>query len=159
MSKTYAEMLVQAKALHPDARIHLNEFTNRWDIIIHTDEEEPFGVTESWAGTPAEKAYQTTDGSYGDELTRWAHKNGMSGQPMEFVAERYNILIGETSRIWEIVNEKLSEAGLPNSTEILEGKDLDGLNHCRAFYAEAKEQAAAEYASRKTELSEMMDIS
>jgi hypothetical protein len=158
MSKTYAEMLEQAKAIHPNARVRLNEFTNCWDIIIRTQEEEFIGVAESWAGTAAERAYNKANFSHDNELYRWAWKNGLSTQPMELIAEQYNIIAESSRRVWEIVGSQLDKIGLPLIDGVLNPKDKEQVKQARKFHAEATKQVSEEFASRQEKLTELMNV-
>jgi hypothetical protein len=158
MSKTYAEMLEQAKAIHPDARIRLNEFTNCWDIIIRTQEEEHIGVADSWAGTAAERAYNKANFGHDNELYRWAWKNSMSTQPMELIAEQYNIIAESRRRVWKIVGSQLDKVGLPLIDGVLNPKDKEQVKQARKFHAEATKQVSEEFASRQEKLTELMNV-
>lgn len=109
--KSYTEVLTDAAPIHPDAQVRMGA-DGRWEIVIPTPFLESMNVTESWAGTPAEKAFNTMSSGGDDELTRWGYKNGYSEYPLELLAERYNIV--EDSQAWgqTRMKEELKKIGL-----------------------------------------------
>lgn len=114
-SKTYEEMMAEAKKIHPDAIVRIGDDECTWEIVIKTKIEEnrfPETVDPSWAGTPAETAYREHESSYGNSLERWAHKNGHGSAPLSIVAAHYNLDVEEWRLSDKIHDEKLEEFGL-----------------------------------------------
>ena len=89
-TKSYDEMMAQAKAIHSDANVRLNH-KNEWEIFIATNFGESYVADDSWKDSYAGEAFRTPDGNGDDVLSRWAGKNGYSGQPIALVAEQYNL--------------------------------------------------------------------
>lgn len=154
--KTYSEISADAKALHPDAQVRMGD-DGKWEIVIPTQFLESMNVTESWAGTPAEEAFNTMSGGE-DELTRWGYKNGYSEYPLELLAERYNIV--QDSQAWghtrmkdELKKVSLSEKFYGDTSSEITPSDMSVYEALRIVIgAEMDEKFAARAAALDAKL-------
>lgn len=138
--KSHQQMLAYAKNVHPDAIVEL-DYDETWVIRIPTKFSQPFGVSDSWKGTPAEDAFNKIErGS--SELHDWAESLGYSDEPLDIIAERYNLHVEAFKGIFEKLNVLLAEAGYPSHEDTLWSKDMT--NEHFSFYTQAKSQLVAE---------------
>jgi len=137
--KNHQQMLAYAKNVHPDAIVEL-DYDETWVIRIPTKFSQPFGVSDSWKGTPAEEAFNKVErGS--SELFDWADSHGYSEEPLDIIAERYNLHVEAFKDIFEKLNVLLAEAGFPSHEEMVWPAIT---NENFIFYTRAKSQLVAE---------------
>lgn len=100
--KTYNEMLLIAKEIHPDAEVTMADGT--WSI--YTPIPEPEGFPEDLKGTPAEELWNEYDASYGTALDRWAWKNaGISSGSIYEMSVAYNQAVESYIPVEEVFAE------------------------------------------------------
>jgi len=115
---TLAQMKEKARALHPDAEVHLDG--RRWVITLPTDIEEDRTLPDYLKDTPAWEAANTYDPSIGgSELDRWQDHNRSGGSTIEEVALNYNIAVTahHYNKMW--FDEQAEKRGLRSFDEII----------------------------------------
>lgn len=88
---TYAEALAQAKAISPNAKVRIIKETQEWEIFIPTNLGLSDELSETYQGTPAWRAYEDKDTSYGNKLALWGFRRNMFNTPIDFIADQYNL--------------------------------------------------------------------
>lgn len=117
MPRTHAEMMVEAAAISPKARVRKSEyFEGQWEIYIPTAYSPVTELPEAYRGTPAWEASQRVDYGHGDELYRWGNKNGHMDSSIEEVADRYNLVSAREQAKQTAIREHLSANGLDYDT-------------------------------------------
>lgn len=125
---TYDEAQENAKSIHPDAYAILSPSTDKWVIHIDTDFEEDPTLPERLKDTPAWIANETSEGSYGNDLARWAWKSSgyKDGVPTVIIAELFNLRQTHDDFKEEWFVNQLKERGLRSYDQFM--KDLDNLS-------------------------------
>jgi len=117
--KTFEEVLAYAQTLHPDATVKSTD-ENTWEVIIPTDFTIPYGLPESYKGTPAWEANEQMEPSSGETvLERWGRKNSHGWSPLVIVADYYNLLCEKLEWVHERVVVDVVAAGFPDNAEAI----------------------------------------
>lgn len=99
---SYNEMLERARQIHPNAHVSLEY--GRWviSVTIESEYEDYFTLPERFEGTAAWAAFHSADRSDGNRLYAFRDHSSYSNEPLEIVAERYNMIseIGVIKREW-----------------------------------------------------------
>lgn len=109
---TYAEALTKAKAISPEAKVRVIGDTQTWEIYIPTDMEIATELSETYKGTPAWRAYEEKDASYGNTLALWGFRRQHYNKPIEYIADYYNLSEREGAAIVIYQNDLNASTGI-----------------------------------------------
>lgn len=156
--RSYSEMLAEAKKIHPDMQVRLDEiYHEKWEMFMPTDFTENIELSEKYKGTAAWEMYENPESGYGSELERYRHKQGFDHVPLDGLAEYINLRSAATLAYTNLLSEMLQMMGM----EPIETIDLDAMEEqVRVAYwkryskvaATAKKQVNEEFESREQAL-------
>lgn len=112
MKTTYAEILLKAQAISPDARVRVGANSQEWEIYIPTDLAVDDEMPESYKVTPAWYAQNEMHSYYGNVLAYWAHMNGHAGKPLEYIADYFNLHKKEGAAMSIYLNDMNNASGV-----------------------------------------------
>jgi len=89
---SYNEMLERARQIHPDAHVSLEY--GRWviSVTIESEYEDYFTLPDRFEGTAAWAAFHSADQYDGNALYAFRDHSSYSNEPLEVIAERYNMI-------------------------------------------------------------------
>jgi hypothetical protein len=152
--KTFEEVLAYAQTLHPDATVKSTD-ENTWQVIIPTDFTIPYGLPESYKGTPAWEAYEEQSSGGESVLERWGRKNSHGWSPTVIVADYYNLLCEKLEWVHERVVADVVAAGFPDNAEAIlaiedEERKSEGCRIWMRLEKEYKAQAEIHFLDKLT---------
>lgn len=105
-AERYEDVLAKAQSVFPNAEVSCVD--GQW--VIYTGVNEVREVDPSWAGTPAEEAYNTYEANYGSDLERWAYKNGHGSDSLRDAALAFNAsLVAADERMERLCAQLIAE--------------------------------------------------
>lgn len=96
-----------ARSLHPEAEARWNSSEQRWEIEFVTNFTDGYVMTDAMRESPAGQWFNS-----GEDVHRWARKNGASGLSTEELLWEYNSGFVRGTYEREFLNDELKKRGL-----------------------------------------------
>lgn len=149
MKMTYAEILIQAKMINPQAGLRFVPETSAWEIILPSEARSVEILPDVYRGTPAYRAFYATlntlSPNYETELEKWAYRKGYSDKPLEFIADYYNLAQYENAECSIYLSDLDKEAGIAS----LEWDDYTNEDFARMKSNRRKANSMVDQSARK----------
>lgn len=111
MKTTYAEILLKAQAISPDAKVRVGA-SQEWEIYIPTELAVEDEMPESYKVTPAWHAHNEANPNHGNVLAYWAYMKGHTGKPIEYIADYFNLQKKEGAAMSIYLNDLNKASGV-----------------------------------------------